>query len=265
MLGYLLLSLRPKLKHLTKIRVAAVDYLNTKPLLYGLKKKAGDLEIDLVETYPAQLAQRLLEGRADLALVPVAVIPELQESHVITRYCIGCDGAVASVCIFSPVPMEKIKRVYLDYQSRTSVLLARILLKEYWHSDAEIIVATGEAYLKEIKGTTAALVIGDRALAERAHAAFIYDLGEAWKTHTGLPFVFAAWVSNRVLSPDFVRRFEAANGIGLLELEQVIKDNPYQLFDLRDYYTQYISYTLDDAKRKGLALFLEKCVHLQVS
>ncbi len=98
-----------------------------------------------------------------MGLVPVAVIPQLPESRIITDYCIGCNGPVASVCIFSNVPMEQVKRVYLDYQSRTSVQLAKILLKEYWKSEAELVETKGDEYLSQIEGTTAGLVIGDRA------------------------------------------------------------------------------------------------------
>jgi chorismate dehydratase len=124
--------LRPKIKELTKIKVGAVSYLNTKPLLYGIKRHAVMHQIDLMESYPAEIARALIDGKLDLGLVPVAVIPKLKEHHIITDYCIGANGEVASVCIFSKVPLDEVKKVYLDYQSRTSVRLAQILLKEYW-------------------------------------------------------------------------------------------------------------------------------------
>ncbi len=258
LLGYLLLSLRPKLKHLTKIRVAAVDYLNTKPLLYGIKKSAAKLNIELVEAYPARVAQMLLDGSVDVGLIPVAVIPELIESHIITDFCIGCDGAVASVCIFSEVPIDDIAKIYLDYQSRTSVLLLNILLKEHWKSGATFIEARGDEFIDEIRGTTAGLIIGDRALEQRANYKYIYDLGEAWKGHTGLPFVFAAWVSNSELPAAFVAGFNEANKYGLHHLAEVLKKNHCAHFDLEKYYTEHISYTFNHSKKEGLRKFLSK-------
>lgn len=240
---------------MNKIKVAAVNYLNTKPLLYGIKMHNVINEIELYEAYPSMVAQMLLEGSADVGLIPVAVVPELVESHIITDYCIGCDGAVASVCIFSEVPMERITRVYLDYQSRTSVMLAKILLKEYWKSNAELIHAKEEGFIKEIKGTTAALVIGDRALQQRQISPYIYDLGEAWKDHTGLPFVFAAWVSNKKIPEDFITAFNDANGMGLQCINEVISLNEFNGFDLKKYYTDYISYVFDAEKEKGMSFF----------
>jgi chorismate dehydratase len=227
-------------------------------LLYGIKKSNIFKEIELIEDYPANVAQMILDGTADVGLVPVAVIPNLSVSHIITDYCIGCDGAVASVCIFSDVPMDQIEKVYLDYQSRTSVSLANILLKEYWNSNAQLIDATGEDYRAEIQGTTAGLIIGDRALVQRLKSKYVYDLGEAWKAHTGLPFVFAAWVSNKKLSERFIEDFNKANREGLVNLSSVINENPFPFFNIEGYFTRYISYQLTERKREGLRLFFNK-------
>ena len=76
-------------------------------------------QIELIKAYPAMIAQDLMDGKIDMGLVPVAVIPLLKEAHLVSKYCIGAESAVASVCIFSDVPMEQIEHVYLDYQSRT--------------------------------------------------------------------------------------------------------------------------------------------------
>jgi chorismate dehydratase len=254
----LLLSLRAKLNHLSKIKVGAVSYLNTKPLLYGIKNHPVINEIELTEEYPSLLAQKLIEGSIDVGLVPVAIIPDLKEWHIVGDYCIGCDGAVASVCLFSEVPMEEIKKVYLDYQSRTSVMLLKILLKEYWQKNVEFIEAASEDYRNEIKDTTAGLVIGDRALEQKQHSKYCYDLGEAWKDHTGLPFVFAAWISNKQLPESFIVQFNAANKDGLERLDAVIAEADYSFFDLREYYMKRISYKLDGEKKRGLSTFLEK-------
>lgn len=252
------LSLRTKLNHLSKIKVAAVNYLNTKPMLSGIKQHAVMKDIELFEAYPAMVAQMLLEGSADVGLIPVAVVPQLKEYHIITDYCIGCDGPVDSVCIFSEVPIAEVEKIYLDYQSRTSVQLAKILLREFWKSKAVLVDARGEDFRNEIKGTTAGVVIGDRALEQRLLSTYIYDLGEAWKKHTGLPFVFAAWVSNKQLPQDFIRAFNEANQLGLQQIDEVVAQIDYPAFDLKKYYTQSISYTLDTPKKKAMELFWEK-------
>lgn len=238
--------------------MAAVSYLNTKPLLYGIRHHEVFNEIALTEDYPAKIAQMLIANTVDIGLIPVAATTNLSTWHVVGDYCIGSEGPVASVCIFSEVPMEKVETVLLDYQSRTSVALARILLKEFWRKEVQFIDASGEDYRSQIKGTTAGVVIGDRALKQRLVSNWIYDLGEAWKAHTNLPFVFAAWISNKKLPVDFEKKFNEANWQGLLHLEDVLQANPFPAFDLRRYFTQCISYDLTQEKRKGMELFLRK-------
>jgi chorismate dehydratase len=188
----------------------------------------------------------------------------LKEHHLITDYCIAADGPVASVCLFSEVPLKEITTVLLDYQSRTSVMLVQYLVKEYWKLNVEFKKA-GVDFISEIKGTTAAVVIGDRAFKQRKVSPYIYDLSEAWKNHTGLPFVFAAWVSNKPLPAEFIADFNAANEYGLQRLDEVVNENPYAAFDLKKYYTQHIQYRLDNVKRKGLQQFLNWCRYLKES
>lgn len=244
------------------IRVASVSYLNAKPMLYGIRHHAIGSEITLVVDYPAKIAQMLINDEVDVGLIPVAATAKLDEWHVVGDYCIGSEGAVASVCIFSEVPMEEIETVLLDYQSRTSVNLARILLKEYWKKEVRLVDASGEDYRKQIRGTTAGVVIGDRALEQRLHSSYIYDLGQAWKEHTGLPFVFAAWIANKKLPEAFEQKFNEANRQGLLQIEQVVAENPYSVYDLKAYYTRCISFELTEQKKKGMTLFLEKLRNL---
>jgi chorismate dehydratase len=251
------LSLPPNLLLLDKIKVGAVSYLNTKPLLYGIRRHGVLKKMELMEDYPSNIAQRLLDGTIDLGLVPVAIIPKLKEAHLVTDYCIGSDGPVASVCLFSEVPVWEIEKVYLDYQSRTSVRLAQLLLKEHWRKEVEYIDATGDDYRRNINGRTAGVVIGDRALEQRAISTYCYDLGEAWKEHTGLPFVFAAWVANKELPDAFVSQFNEANALGLKNIKNVLAENTFPKYDLKFYYTQNMSYLLDAKKRTGLKTFLK--------
>ena len=240
-----------------KIRVGAVSYLNTKPLIYGFEHGEMEDELDLILEYPAKIAAMLLNDEIDVGLVPTAIIPEMKEHHIISDYCIGSNGEVASVCLFSDVLLEKIERILLDYQSRSSVDLLKLLIKEYWKIDP-VVESTSEDYRENIKGTTAGLIIGDRALEQRKVSAYKYDLGDEWKKFTGLPFVFAAWISNKKLDPSFIVSFNKANKSGLEQIDKVVAENPYQLFDLKAYYSSYIQYHLDDNARKGLTLFLNK-------
>jgi chorismate dehydratase len=238
-----------------KVKVAAVSYLNTKPLLYGFRDHQVMKMIDLSMDYPAKIAQQLIDGEVDVALVPVAIIPKLKEHHIISDYCIGAEGPVASVCLFSDVPLHEIKRIYLDYQSRSSVALLKVLVRDHWKLNAELVETTG-AYQDKIKGTDAGLVIGDRALEQRHISPYIFDLAEHWVRFTSLPFVFAAWISNKALPAEFIQQFSNANGIGISNIPAVVAENPYPIYDLTTYYTQNISFPLTPAKRQGMQKFL---------
>jgi chorismate dehydratase len=191
----------------------------------------------------------------------VATIPDLKEYHIVSDFCIGTEGEAVTVCLFSDVSLAEIKKIYLDYQSRTSVELLKWIIKESWDINPEIVDAKDEGYLKEIKGTTAGLVIGDRAFSQRKLSAYCYDLGSEWKKNTGLPFVFAAWVSNKSLSEDFINAFNKANAVGLEHLDEIISELSFNLYDLKKYYSKDISYLLDPGKRKGLEKFLEIIQH----
>jgi chorismate dehydratase len=189
--------------------------------------------------------------------VPVAIIPSLKEHHIVSDYGIACDGEVASVCLFSDVPLEEISTILMDYQSRTSVALLKILLKEHWKISPPLVA--GEAgYENNISGTTAGLVIGDRAFKQRLKSKYIYDLGTAWKELTGLPFVFAAWISNKRISPDFITEFNKATSLGLQHIDSIVKSIDYKDADLDDYYKNRINFVVDEEKKKALDLFLSK-------
>lgn len=240
-----------------KIRVAAVSYLNTKPLIYGFEKGMMKEEIELVTDFPASIADMLVNDEVDISLVPVATIPFLKEYHIITDYCIGTIGEVASVCLFSDVPLKDIKAILLDYQSRSSVGLLKVLLKDFWKMGVELVEA-GAGYEDRISGTTAGLVIGDRAFVQRKKRKYIYDLGTAWKEMTGLPFVFAAWIANKKLSETFIAKFNDSTAEGFKHLPEIIGANPFPDYDLDIYYTKNISFNLNDDKRKGLEEYLKR-------
>ena len=132
-----------------------------------------------------------------------------------------------------------------------------MLVKDYWKIDPVLETTTGE-YQSKISGTTAALIIGDRALEQRKISPYIFDLGFEWKKFTGLPFVFAAWVSNKRLDTGFIDSFNAANNLGLNKIKTIVDENPFSKFNLNEYYTKFISFQFNDAKQQSMKLFLEK-------
>lgn len=240
------------------VRITAVSYLNTIPFVYGLKQSRLANNIDLHLDYPALCAEKLINDEVDLALVPVVVIPDLKEYHIISNYCIGANGAVDTVCLYSDVPIRQVTSIFLDYQSKTSVALLKILLKEYWDLNPEI--SNGElGFEKQIRGDNAGLVIGDRAFELNNRYKYIYDLSAIWKEMTGLPFVFAAWIANKKMPKDFVTQFNRSLKNGLRNINMALKEcqNLY-CENPKDYLNNKISYSLDSEKMKGMHLFLRK-------
>ena len=240
-----------------KIKVGIVSYLNTRPLLYGLKLPPIANEIQLVEENPARLAELLIDDEIDVGLIPIAIIPQLEKYFICGDYCIATETEVASVCLFSEVPVNQIERVYLDYQSRSSVALLKWLMKEFWNIHPEMVQATDDSYRKKIQGTVAGLVIGDRAFEQRKISTFIYDLASEWRSITGMPFVFAAWISKQPLPASFIQKFNEANAIGLSHIDEIVTSLQFELYDLKKYYSLHLSYKFDDRKRKGMELFLQ--------
>lgn len=224
-------------------------------MLYGIERSDVMDRIELIREYPSKVAQELIKGHIDVGLVPVAVIPQVRGAQIITDYGIACDGPVASVCLLSEVPLEEIKTVLLDYQSRTSANLVKILLESYWKHTVQY-EDTRVDFGERIKGDTAGLVIGDRCLALRHKVKYVYDLGEAWKQFSKLPFVFAAWVSNKPLPEDFIQQFNEANKAGVAAIDKVIEATECADCEPGIYFKENINYVLDSKKRKGLELFL---------
>lgn len=244
------------------IKICAVSYLNTIPFIHGLKQSELIHSIDLKLYYPSICADKLINGEVDLALVPVAIIPKLKEAHIISDYCIGSNGAVDTVCLYSDVPIEQIESIALDYQSRTSVALLKILLKEYWQLNPQLKKAN-IGFEENIQDKNAALVIGDRAFALNSKHKYIYDLSAVWKEMTALPFVFAAWVTNKKLPQDFIVDFNKSLKNGLSDIDAALnfKGNNYPSYEKpKDYLNNKISYNLDAEKQKGMSLFLTKII-----
>ena len=241
------------------MRVSVVSYLNSLPFLYGLKNSEIAGEIQLSSDIPSVCAQKLADNAIDIGLVPVVCLNEIKNAAIVSDYCIGATGNVDSVVLLSDVTLDKIKTVMLDYQSRTSAELVKILAKRFWKINP-IFEDALEGYEKKIKGNTAALVIGDRALQMKGTHKFTYDLAGEWQRYTGLPFVFACWISNKKIGSPFLKDFNTALHSGLSNIKTVAENNSINGLSVKEkinYLSKSISYVLDDEKKKGLKLFLE--------
>ena len=108
---------------MNKIKISAVSYLNSKPFIYGLHHSNLFNEIELSQDIPSVCAQKFIDEKVDIGLIPITVIPKLKEYYIISDYCIGAVGKVSSVMLYSDVPLNAIKNILLDYQSLTSVTL----------------------------------------------------------------------------------------------------------------------------------------------
>jgi chorismate dehydratase len=174
-----------------RVRVGAVNYLNTKPLICDLEKLAPEAE--LILDVPSRLADRLADGELDVALIPVIEYFRAGTYSVVPDISIATRGPVLSVTLFSRAPWADIRRVALDAGSRTSAALTQVLLRKRYGVTPEVVPLPLDRNAEDADAD-AVLLIGDRAmracLPGFAHA---FDLGQEWYDWTGLPFVYAVW------------------------------------------------------------------------
>ncbi|HVW95017.1 MAG TPA: menaquinone biosynthesis protein [Mucilaginibacter sp.] len=238
-----------------KIKISAVSYTNTKPFLYGLQHSDIIDKIDLSIDVPADCAQKLIDGRVDIGLIPVAAILSLSQWEIVSEFCIGASGPVNSVFIFSNCDIKDIKILQLDPQSRSSNNLARVLLRNYWKTD-HLMISDATDYGTSNDPNTAFVQIGDRTFGQKEKFKYVYDLAEEWKNFTGLPFVFAAWVANKPIPADFITAFNKAMQYGLDHRQEVINALPeHKDFDVQDYLMHKLDFELTEDKKTALHLF----------
>ena len=238
-----------------KVKVSLVSYLNSKPFDFGLRRSALFNSIILSLDHPAICAEKLITNKVDIGLVPVAVLTSIQNASIISDYCIGASGSVKSVLLVSGVPVNEIKSIILDHESRTSVLLARILAKEFWSIEPDWGNENANGFSK-IDGTSAAVVIGDRALEMRERFKYVYDLSEEWQKMTNLPFVFACWVSNKNIELSFLDSFNEALKFGVENINELAIVEDLSVFE-KSYLENSIHYRLTEKMKEGLDLFLK--------
>jgi chorismate dehydratase len=243
-----------------KIRISAVKYANTYPFIYGMKVTGFDRKVILTTDHPAECASKLISGQVDIGLIPVASLPLVPDYHIITRYCLGAYGKVRTVMLLSNCRFEEITRIFLDYHSRSSVNLARILARNYWNRNFEWADTSEGTNFLDISGTEAVVLIGDKCFEYEKRFAYGIDLAEEWFRFTGLPFTFACWTANRKLEEEFLNEFDGALAEGVNNIPSVVNEygqsGTIRGDELRTYLTENMSFDLNDDKKRAIELFL---------
>ncbi len=246
-------------------RVGAVSYLNTKPLIYGLERQS--LVRQLVLDLPSRLADRLMVGELDVALIPSVEFLRCEQLSIISDACIACRGPVRSVRLLFRKPPEEIRSLALDEGSRTSCALAQVLLAQKFDIYPQLLPLPIDAELPDV-AADALLVIGDRAMSlDTSGYVADWDLGQEWTQLTGLPFVFAMWVANA--TPDsaaMAHTLAQARDQGLANLTEIVERESanygLSLADCRRYFEDQLYFYLGTEELAGLDLFRSQAAEL---
>jgi chorismate dehydratase len=242
------------------LRIGAVSYLNTKPLVYQLDRLAPDAE--LILDLPSRLADRLRDGTLEVGLIPIVEYFRGDGYRLLPDISISSHGPVLSVTLFSRTPWDKIRRVALDVGSRTSAALTQVILRHRYRIHPEVTPLPMDQPAESLD-TDAVLLIGDRAM----HACLpgfphAFDLGQEWHEWTGLPFVYAAWaVRDGVDLGPVLDAFYAAKRLGQANTGPIAAHEAKMLgLDAgfcRRYLSNIIRYDLGPREQAGLRRFYE--------
>ena len=251
------------------VRIGAVSYLNTKPLVHGLQQLLPDAEI--VYDLPSRLADELATGKLDVALIPSIEYLQQPGYTIISDACIACRGPVYSVQLLSRKPIEEIETLALDEGSRTSVAMVQILLKQQFNLMPRLEPFPIGSDISELP-SDAVLVIGDRAMHLSNHGFHeAWDLGEQWCHWSGLPFVFAMWVARQSFSEHFERvqaALSTARDQGLEHLEEIAgeESSHVQLSQSQclTYLRDNLHFQLGSQEQQGLELFFDQAQKLDL-
>ena len=252
-----------------KIRVSAVKYINSYPFMIGLRDGEVASMIELEVCHPSECADRLIAGDSDIGLIPVAMIATMNEYHIVGDYCLSTNGEVHTVLLVSNTPFEQIKTIYLDFRSRSSVTLCRILAAMSWRRDFEWRPTSHDFRVTSMAPGEAAVMIGDRCFEYARFFSFRLDLGLEWKRFTGLPFVFACWVSTKKLPQKFIELFNKALQEGVSrrnEAVELLKEGAVATpEEVIRYLNDNIDFVLNDAKREALFKFIDYIKELNLN
>jgi len=252
-----------------KVRVSAVKYINSYPFIIGLRDGEVASMIDLDVCHPSECADRLKNGLTDVGLVPVASLASMKEYHIISEYCLSTQGEVRTVLLVSNSPLEEVKNIFLDFRSRSSVTLCRILAKKTWKREFAWHQTTEDFDITSMKEGEAAVMIGDRCFEYARYFKYRIDLGLEWKKFTGLPFVFACWVSTRTLDDTFTALFSKALSEGIARRNEAVsllrEGSVATPEEVIDYLNSNIDFNLDDRKREAISLFISYIMELNLN
>ena len=237
-------------------RIAAVSYLNTIPFIYGIRHE-GNLKAELLLAPPSGGYQNYLEGKADIALMPSAMVPTLKSTSIITDYCIGSSGIVRTVEIFSNVPIQQVRRIFLDPHSRTSVQLAGYLAANYWHIEPEWYALEDYTQVAFAQKDDAFLLIGDKVFDHEGLFNYSYDLSQEWNKATHLPFAFAVWVARKGTPYEHIDALQRALTFGVESTWEAIVEAGFDQkhYNAYEYLTQNIDFVFNAEKHAALQKF----------
>ena len=245
-----------------KLRVRAVSYLNTVPLVWGMLHGPEREQVDLSFSIPSDCARDVERDGAEIGLVPVAEIAR-QGLEIAPGVGIACYSAVRSILLFARVPWSQVKTMAADASSRTSVQLARVILRERYGLDPAI-SSEPPNLSRMLSHADAALIIGDPALQlDPLRTGYQYlDLGAEWMALTGLPFVFAAWAGKPGFDLDRVSRLTTSSyAFGRHHIEEIVEAEYARRRVSREtarrYLTEHIRFEIGRRERQGLEAFLE--------
>ncbi len=240
---------------MNRIKLAMVSYLNTIPFIKGIQNDPFlNKHIELVLDYPSNCAKLIKNKEVDGGLLPVGALEKEEQESIFTDYCIGTNGRVDTVALFSHQPLNQVKTVFLDYQSRSSVKLVQLLNQKHWHYPF-VFQAAQVGFEENVNPNEAILLIGDRVFQYEKQFKYKTDLALAWKEETGLPFVFAVWVGNEK-AQQYESALNEAFHKALQNIPQFYSSN-FIIDSIRfeDYLTQKIDYHYDLPKQTALKLF----------
>lgn len=253
------------------LRVSAISFLNTAPLLWDFEHDGRRPEFHLEYTVPSACAEQLRAGAADIGIIPVAAYHAIPDLVVIPEVAIATKGAVRSIVLVSKVPLGEVRTVAADTSSRTSVLLARLLFRKWQGGDREFI-PTAPNLDAMLARCDAALLIGDPALTVSRSQYLVYDLAEEWHRRTAKPFVFAFWALRRealAQAPaELARIFQQSRDHGLepANLAKLGREWAPRVglpeAEVVRYLTENIDYSLDAQNLEALEFFFraaEEC------
>jgi chorismate dehydratase len=254
-----------------KLRIAAISFLNTAPLMWDFEHTGLGREFEIISTVPSECAEMLRNGAADIGIVPVVAYTYISGLRVIPNVAIAAKGSVRSILLVSKMPLEEVRTVAADTSSRTSVALARVLFRK-WMGGPRQFTSMPPLLDVMLKCCDAALIIGDPALTVDRTRYVCYDLAEEWKRLTGHPFVFAFWaVRGSALTEtdlDLVKVFQQSRDHGLANVDTLAREWSPRVgiseSAVRTYLTENIDYSLDDENLAGMELFFRYAVDCSV-